>query len=198
MTRDEFMESYWAYYLMLENRFINTLTYVELSEDNFNTFSDEYASLIQIMGAELDSFFKIFCGFSLDDNKDRKNIGDYANYIFENAPFIKKMEIRVSRLHTSIMPFERWDKDCAKQSLTWWEAFDRIKHGRAENRQAASQRNVLHMLSGLFMLETIFLSQIVRESGEPDVPNESSKLFILKGWKTKYIGTGDSMLELVE
>lgn len=33
----------WEYYLLLESDFIQTLNYVELSTENYDTFSKEYA-----------------------------------------------------------------------------------------------------------------------------------------------------------
>ena len=69
MDREAFLRDYWAYYIMLEDKFIHTLNYVELSEDNFNTHSNEYAALMQMIGGELDSFFKIYCGFDPTDSE---------------------------------------------------------------------------------------------------------------------------------
>ena len=57
MNREEFLRDCWAYYKMLEDKFIHTLNYVALSKENELTFSNEYAGLIQLMGSELDSFF---------------------------------------------------------------------------------------------------------------------------------------------
>ena len=41
---------------MLEKKLMTTFNYVGLSTSNFSTFSNEYALLIQSIGAELDSF----------------------------------------------------------------------------------------------------------------------------------------------
>lgn len=56
MTRKEFLQHYWCYYLVLEEKFKNTLNYVELNWQNAATFSNEYALLLQSIGAELDNF----------------------------------------------------------------------------------------------------------------------------------------------
>lgn len=37
--------------------------YIELDWQNAGTFSNEYALLLQSIGAELDNFFKVYCGF---------------------------------------------------------------------------------------------------------------------------------------
>ena len=42
MTLQEYNVKVWPFYLRLENDFLNTLNYVEFSEDNFSTYSIEY------------------------------------------------------------------------------------------------------------------------------------------------------------
>lgn len=42
MTRKEFLQHYWRYYLVLEEKFKNTLNYIELDWQNAGTFSNEY------------------------------------------------------------------------------------------------------------------------------------------------------------
>lgn len=59
MTRKEFLQHYWRYYLVLEEKFKNTLNYIELDWQNAGTFSNEYALLLQSIGAELDNFFML-------------------------------------------------------------------------------------------------------------------------------------------
>ena len=86
MNTQEFEKNYWRYYLMLETKFAQTLQYVTLSSDNFDTYSNEYAHLIQTVGAELDAFFKVYCGFA---PLDYKNISDYAAVILQDWSDIK-------------------------------------------------------------------------------------------------------------
>ena len=182
MTRDEFLRDYWAYYLMLEDRFIHTIMYVELSEENFNTFSNEYAGLLQIIGAEIDSFFKVFCGFG---QSDTKNIKDYAEYIFSEEPDVISQEIVICHADLTVEPFEGWERDRPKQTLFWWQVYDNIKHGRAENKRNASQKCVLYALSALFTLETMYISRITYGTRQPDIPDTASNIFKLKHWRTR-------------
>ena len=121
MTREEFLNNYWAYYLMLEDRFVHTLNYVELSQDNEDVYSNEYAALIQMIGAEIDSFFKVCCGFNASDIK---NITDYYHSITTNYPGILTQEVSVRAANMTFKPFDGWNGTQAKQSLFWWLAFD--------------------------------------------------------------------------
>ena len=65
MNRKELTKRYWRYYLMLEKRFIGSIEYVALDKKNYPTFSNEYALLIQAIGAELDTVFKVFNKFRI-------------------------------------------------------------------------------------------------------------------------------------
>ena len=73
MNRKELSQNHWKYYLMLEKRFVESIEFVELHEDNFDAFSNGYALLIQAIGAELDTVFKEFCGFNTTDRKTVMN-----------------------------------------------------------------------------------------------------------------------------
>lgn len=177
MCRQEFLNSFWVYYLMLEKKVINTFNYVELSTLNYSTFSNEYASLIQSIGAELDSFFKIYCSF---DFNDRKNISHYANVILQNEPTIVDIELNVLSKQLSIKPFESWSLNQPAQSLVWWQSYANIKHSRTANFTESSLKNTIYILGALYILESKYLVKIADTSCEPDIPDEESRLFSFK------------------
>ena len=129
MNREELHQKHWRYYLMLEKRFIESIEYVELHVDNYNTFSNGYAILIQVIGAELDTIFKEFCGFN---TSDRKNIADYAQYILTSNPDIITRKVVLQEYDIVIQPFQNWDINKPAQTLEWWNAFTDIKHNRYE------------------------------------------------------------------
>ena len=114
MNRKELSQNHWKYYLMLEKRFVESIEFVELHEDNFDAFSNGYALLIQAIGAELDTVFKEFCGFN---TTDRKTVADYAQYILTNTPDIKNQKISVQEYDIEIQPFMNWDITQPAQSL---------------------------------------------------------------------------------
>ena len=185
MTRQEFLKDYWQYYLMLEKQFVNTLQYVDLDNNNFTTFSNQYANLLQAIGSELDSFFKVYCSYNPDDYKF---ITDYANFVLSDFPSIVTQEVEIINYNTTIKPFDGWDATRAKQSLPWWESFDKIKHSRTSNKSDASLEKVLNALGGLFIIEMKYLQKIVSGlDAELDIPNELSALFELKDWAYNYI-----------
>ena len=193
LTRKELMNKHWKYYLMLENKFLNILNYVELTTDNYNTYSNEFAAFLQIVGAELDVFFKRYCGFNLNDSK---TISNYADFILTSYSDIRSQAISIIGKDIVIKPFENWDQTRARQSLFWWDSFDNIKHNRVENFKDASLENCLYCLSALFLLEMKYLSNITAQTNEPDIPNEESSIFNLESWNFRYSNMGDKFVKL--
>ena len=192
MNRSELMRNYWHYYRNLENKLIATSSYVEIHRDNFAAFSNEYALLLQSTGAELDNFFKVFCGFNLTD---RKSIKNYARHILSSDPDVVNQIVTIPDRGIDLQPFSGWNTRTPAQSLNWWISFVEVKHNRAGNIKKANQENVLNMMAALFLLEMKYLGSIAaRDSSgkltEPDVPEDQSKLFDLKGWNFRYIPLG--------
>ena len=184
MNGKELSQNHWKYYLMLEKRFIESIEYVELHKENFNTFSNGYALLIQVIGAELDTVFKEFCGFN---TTDRKTITDYAQHILSNTTDITSQKISVQEYNIEIQPFMNWNIGQPGQSLPWWGAFTDIKHNRYGKLKQANLENVLNILGALYLIEMRYLKKITDGTDELDVFDESSNLFTLKDWTYKAI-----------
>lgn len=192
MTREELSKNYWRYYRLLEEKVIQTSSFVEVHKDNFNTFSHEFAQLLQSIGAELDNFFKVYCGFDLNSIK---NITEYTVSILSSYPDIKLQKIKIIGTDIELQPFEHWDVNKPKQSLFWWRAFDNIKHNRSGNFSDANQKNVLNILAALYLLEMKMFKNVATindgQITEPDLPDEGSRLFSLVNWSFRYIPMGE-------
>jgi hypothetical protein len=103
MDRATFINKYWRYYLLLEKKFIKTLNYIELAKENFSTYSVEYAHQLLTVGSELDTFFKIYCEFNLDD---RKNIVDYTRHIMSEYPQITTQVVEIYDTELTLTPYK--------------------------------------------------------------------------------------------
>lgn len=187
MTYEEMSNDYWKYYKMLEEKFVESLKYVELDSANYSTYSIDFANQLNAIGSELDVFFKVASKFNLDS---RKTIIDYYDEINKCFTDIKKQEIIMEeKRNIKIKPFQNWDRSQASKSLDWWNAYNNIKHGRVMNMKDANLENVLNILGALFILEMYFFKEIydkaIDKSTILDVPKEGSKLFRLANWETK-------------
>ena len=108
---------------MLEEKFKNTLNYIELDWQNAGTFSNEYALLLQSIGAELDNFFKVYCGFAAED---RKNMNDYCTFVLSDYSDIVNQKILIPERDMEFLPYQGWSAANPAQSLTFWNGMDRL------------------------------------------------------------------------
>ena len=92
MSREEFIKTYWRYYLILEQRVQKIEKYVEFVEDNRKTYSVEFIGCLMEIGSEIDVVMKNICGFP---ENDRKTIKEYAPLIHEKYGEIKEQEVRI-------------------------------------------------------------------------------------------------------
>ena len=67
--RSIFLKNYWRYYLLLERRFQDCEQYVEISEENYKTYSMEFVNLILSIGSEVDVVLKEMCGFKQEEKR---------------------------------------------------------------------------------------------------------------------------------
>lgn len=174
----QFIQNNWNYYLMLENDFINITRYIKLDKCNFHTFSDEIVKLLQSVGAECDLIFKKICNINL---KKRANIYDYVQ-ILDDYPQIINEKIIVKNSNIILQPFKGWKKKYPSQ-LKWWKAYNLVKHNREEQVQFGNFYNLLNIMAALFFLEMYFCKKIATLTQNIDIPNEKSKIFMIKDWK---------------
>lgn len=204
MDKESFMRDYWTYYLMLEEKFIQTTNYVTLAEDNYAAYSNEYAALMQTIGAELDSFFKVYCPDDLSkykeiaeqNPKDKPNIITYRACLLDTYPDIVKQEVEIKSAGIRFCPFGEWNPNLSSREqkpLMWWKAFADIKHDRLDSRKEANQKNTLFILGALYLLEMKCLKNITEGKNVPDLPSKASDLFSLPGWKSDYTHFGGGL-----
>lgn len=182
MTRQEFLNNYWRFYILLEQRFINAISYVELCEDNYETYSIEFVSQLREIGSEIDVIMKEICGFNQDE---RKCMNDYSEVIFQSYSGILTQEITGNKI--VFKPFEGWCLSNPSASLTWWDAYNNVKHGRVLNFALANLENVFKALGALFVLENYLLKKVVNGTNEADVSDKNSVLFVMNDWETNFI-----------
>lgn len=191
MTVEIFLNKFWSYYLLLEDKFEQSIRYVELDVDNYATYSIDFVSQIQSIGSEIDVIMKVMSGFCFTD---RKNIADYASVILGAYPDIVNWEVKSRNIVCK--PFEGWTQVNAASSLSWWEAYNSVKHGRDGNFRNANLENVLKSLMGLYLLEMLFFKTLTTQENLPDVLKKESYLFSIVGWENEYISGRDTILRV--
>lgn len=146
----------WNYYLMLERDLDNTSRYIE-PEGQENVYSFEFAKLLILACTEVESVFKELCA-EIDCSKKADNIVKYNEIVLSRYPEITEATVRVNRLGRDIVPFQEWGVSEAKP-LSWWRAYNEVKHNRGDHFADATYLNAVTALSALYIL-IFYLAEI--------------------------------------
>ena len=184
------LQEYWRYYIHLEDLLIRTVDFVALTRDNFATYSNQYASILQLTGAELDAFFKYYV-----DPKGRC-ITDYTKCFIEKHSNLIRQEVKIKDSDILLMPFEKCEDVLQNKPIFWWKAFTNIKHNRIEKFSEANLSNCLNALAALYMLECQCVRDIAKIDGSIDILEPISRLFCLKDWNCNYIPSSKQYIVL--
>lgn len=196
MTEKEFVDTYWKYYISLENDFKATEKYVALDEVNAKTFSVEYLKLFQIICAEIDVLAKVFCG-RLDPSFNKDTFPHYCKLLTNKFQNFASENVRVNPLNIVIKPWQNWtyndviDNNGKLIRVTgsgpkWWSEHNNVKHSRTLksnnelNYKKCNQKNVLYSLAALFQLESYVYKEITQND---KVAYEPSQYFKMNDWE---------------
>lgn len=194
MDSNRFNKLFWKHYLILEEDFKYTQRYVELSTDNFSTFSVEYIKLLQGIGSEFDVICKEICRYY--GHNDKNCISDYASIIIPQFTNLQRENIIIKYDNSiTVNPLGDWIIEPIHRSPEWWRAYNNIKHDRANSFKQANLKNVLMGLASLYLIEMYFIYEIAEEENSVlKIPEISSLLFEIKDWKAKQRIYGDGLL----
>ena len=206
VTRNEFIQRYWKYYLMLEQNFLDAEQYLAIDELNYQAFSNEYIKQYQTICSEIDVISKSYCK-ELNRRFNGSKINSYCKYITDsNTDFINR-KVNLKNRGISVFPWKDWTytteiQSDGKQKIVsnnpdWWQKYNKIKHSRTtinnETRlpyyKLANQKNVLNALAGLFQLELYYFRKLQQTHfiNEADMPGPPSKLFEVENWGNSWI-----------
>ena len=140
---------HWNYFLALESDFEKLSRYVEISEDNYSTYSLEMAHLLLATASEVDVVLKGICK-QLEPDRRPRSIGKYKEIILGNSKTqqILSRKVLMSRYNLEITPWETWREDV---SPNWWKAYNKIKHQRDSFYYQANLQFTVAALTGLFL-----------------------------------------------
>ena len=170
---------FWDYYMSIESDLYKTIEYVEPCEENYSTYSQEYAKIINVACAEADVIFKEICMLidsSYNPNGKNENIDVYKKTILGKFPQIEKTCLRIDRSKKDIYPFKGW-ADTGK--LSWWKDYQKIKHERKEHYAKANLENAIFSVGALRILELYYLR--MHSENKNELANKDGPFF-----KTRY------------
>lgn len=187
MTTLDFTDKIWAFYQRLEKEFINSLNYVALTEDNYNTYSIEYEKLILSIGSEIDILCKALCNEIQRDKHPNQMPQYYA--ILSSIPNFMTSKVCCLKQNISFSPFAEWTD---QNRPDWWNVYNKIKHDRINNNnyKKGNLKSTYYALARLYVLCRFLFRQI--DSQQPyNEPLPVSQIFSMDGWQKYYpMGNG--------
>ena len=180
---EEFISSYWNYYLTIEKEFLNTEYYLAIDSLNSTAYSVAYMKLLLEIGSEVDVVCKQLCSL-LDCKFDANdsNIDDYLRIIDFNLPNFRSEEILIKarRITPWLNMFEKKIDKVKIQSIIWWNVYTGVKHHRSDsvsggvkNYTLANQENIIHALASLYQVEMYYLREIIKKN---ELDNQNTQL----------------------
>lgn len=161
--------SHWSYYISLEDDLIEASRYVEICEDNLNTYSVQFTRLLLATCSEVDVVAKTLCK-EIDPSGDCDNIDDYRRLITPSFPAIPNVVFGIQWNEIRVKPWESWadarlqsPANPPPQSPQWWRDHNAVKHQRSLSFKQANLRNVIESLAGLHCL----IRHLAADRGQP-------------------------------
>lgn len=215
-TRNEFIQRYWRYYLILEENFLDTEQYLAIDEINFSSFSNEYIKQYQTICSEIDVIAKSYCR-EIDTHFRGGTINTYCKCIIDSNPDFETRTIKVMERGIKITPWKDWSYSIEQQANgkekinsnnpDWWQKYNKLKHTRTSVNndtglpyyKLANQKNVIHSLAALYQLEMYYYRKLHQKNfpDDVDMPGPQSKLFEVEEWGNNWVVLdGDIRLQL--
>lgn len=176
---NNYVESYWKYYLSLEMRLMRTEEYVAFDAVNAKTYSVEYLALLQTICSEIDVTGRAIARSYDDSIKKDANITKWGYVVQSHIGHIIQQKTQFVNGNI-LIPWEKWEleertsrngrvyiaylKDC--ESPKWWRAYNRVKHARTDvekdgiNYHLANQKNTIDAFAALYILHRLYMLEI--------------------------------------
>lgn len=139
------IQHHWEYFLAIEDDLVRTSRFVEFSENNYKTYSIEFAKIVLASASEFDVIAKMLCKEISPENKVT-NIDDYCDVITSYFGKFTTMEVKLPRYRMSLTPWAGWNRE---QSPDWWRSYNGVKHNRDKRYSEANLKTALNSVAGL-------------------------------------------------
>lgn len=174
---------FWNYFIALENDLITISRYIELSEDNFSTYSIELEKLLFSACSEFEVISKELA--LLMTGKKPDNIEKIHNFLARYIHHIFSLGVKIDRYGINLQPFEDWSKKEEYTPLSWWTSYNKVKHQRTEHYSKANLKNVLNSLSALLILNFHYYQVLISQEDDKTFPDLTAMEIITKTLRPK-------------
>ncbi len=178
-------EIYWSYYISIEKMLINTIQYVAPSNENKDTYSDEFAKIILLSCSEIDSILKLLCKLNgINLGNKQYNMFYYAKILeiddeIKETTYAPGYVTTIDEKFLTVTPFKNVNSKLKYGGLKWWENYQLLKHDRMKNAKKGSLNNALFSLSAHYILMRLLMNYLNEYSGADYVKEHNVSNFLI-------------------
>lgn len=126
--------------------------YIDPSDSNLHTYSHRNYELLLRLCTEFENLCKEkIIEKGCTKQKEKLKINDFK--VLDSLYNLSNIELGLLYWNTKnkfVRPFVDWGH--GKNTLQWYDAYNKVKHNRIENFSMANLENITNALSGLFLL----------------------------------------------
>jgi len=150
MTKDSFpANTVVNSYIRTESVVADFLSQVPYCTEHAEIWSPTLATVLLETCSQLDSLWKCQAGQSRFVTKERLDIRDYYSCFRDDvAP---RWVVSYGEEPSVLKPYEKWEGSQEYGALEWWDAYNKVKHNRLQQRKQATMKNAIMALAGLFI-----------------------------------------------
>lgn len=158
---------HWNYFRVLEQDLESCFRYVTPVTSHFSVHSDEFGKLILVACSEVENALHSLVKH-IDPQAKCNNLGELRSAVLKNFPHFTLAQVEAARYGLIVKPWENWES----QPPDWWKnGYNKIKHDRAGNPEAATLERALNSVAGL---EVVLLYLYRHKHGVGTFPIENS------------------------
>jgi len=162
---------HWNYFLAVEAELVACTRYVDFSPSNFLCYSNEFAKLIVLAGAEVDSIFQELCAH-LQPSEKAEKITQYHPILLAQYPLLTQCEVAIARYHLTLQPWKNWSNT---QRPNWWsQSYNKLKHERHAHFSSASLEAALNATAAQFLALQLYHHAVHNEHVSVDLSMRSA------------------------
>ena len=146
-------DKYVRAFLQLQQEMKNLFQYIEPGDNNLKTYSDQIEQLLVLICIEVEANFKAIFKENIYSGQEKDwCMRDYCKIDKSHrlSDYQVIMPIWDGKKNT-FQPFLGWQKS---SKLSWYKAYNQVKHNRAELLKAANFGNLMNAFCGLFVVLT--------------------------------------------
>ena len=153
---------HWQYYKGIVCDIEVLSRYIEISQDNYRSYSIELTRIFLSVGSEIDVVAKLLCKEAYPKST-ADTIDKYREILTQKSPRLPTVEISIPKCLISLEPWNDW---LSEKNPEWWSYYNKVKHKRDEHFREANLENVLLATAGLCVLVSyLYYDNISRLSG---------------------------------